>query len=898
MHDKTTWHGFIPEKIKELHKAGHSRGTIDAACLSLDISGFTSMSSALNKLGKQGAETISSVLNACFDIIIGEVTVQGGTVCFFAGDAIMAVFSGKDKSSRAMTAARRIGSFFSKHGNMDTALGNYAIAVRLGISEGLVSWNILGDNRDKTCCFGGEAFAKAVEAQQGADKNCCYCANTDMMLSPDTETNAKFSHVAIEAKEGEFRAVYSIFCRFGDSCCIAIDDETTNTILKLCVEYGAYFNGYDCTDKGNTFLVFFGAPYSIEHIEKHIASFISELFDRYGKEISIAVELGCLFTGKIGSSDVSTYTCIGEAINLSAHICLKAENGQVLFGETAAGSLQDHIVLGKPFSVAIKKGTVTVRSRMEAGHQAENREALIGLEKEKAVILGCLGKLRERNSGSRLYLWGKAGMGKSSLVSMLENACKSAGITCWSMSSDNIIQESLLPVRKFLRGTFDCASFDRFLESYNKLILDHAHKQPDDEISSELQRAALFFRHIIGERDSQEEPELLDRGDMLLTIQLALRSLIKNLAALNPLVLIFEDLQWMDKDTRHFIELLHRDWGKLPVFLVVTARNEKHLLAKTRRMYQDGDILHMHLKPHTKKTTGTMISSILGGNAGKSVNDYVFSKSRGVPFFTEQYTQYLVVHDFLKKEKDLFELNSVPESLPVSVTSVITAIIDKLEPQLRRSVNVASVLGSDFYSGICANLAAKFNQNRNDNQKSGDFEQSLVEGEYLRIWKKKSKEIYSFLNRLVRDVAYNIQLSGILAQLHVTAAELIEQEVKDNPDFYAEAVYHYEQGKRKDDAARCAELAASHFADFSLEDAEKYAERYLNNVMIASGENAPETVKPAVFLSDILNQRGKYQKSVQNLKQALAIIKKTGNSGSKEHLKALINLGEDRKSVV
>ncbi len=146
-------------------------------------------------------------------------------------------------------------------------------------------------------------------------------------------------------------------------------------------------------------------------------------------------------------------------------------------------------------------------------------------------------------------------------------------------------------------------------------------------------------------------------------------------------------------------------------------------------------------------------------------------------------------------------------------------------------------------------------------------------------------------------MAYNIQLSGILAQLHVTAAELIEQEVKDNPDFYAEAVYHYEQGKRNDDAARCAELAASHFADFSLEDAEKYAERYLNNVMIASGENAPETVKPAVFLSDILNQRGKYQKSVQNLKQALAIIKKTGNSGSKEHLKALINLGEAYKGI-
>lgn len=121
MQDKPVWHGFVPETIQELYSAGHVHGMFDSACLSLDISGFTKMSSALNKAGKQGAETISGILNACFTAIIGEITLQHGFVCFFAGDAIMAIFTGEDKLHRVKAAAKAVCAFFTEHGKLHTA---------------------------------------------------------------------------------------------------------------------------------------------------------------------------------------------------------------------------------------------------------------------------------------------------------------------------------------------------------------------------------------------------------------------------------------------------------------------------------------------------------------------------------------------------------------------------------------------------------------------------------------------------------------------------------------------------------------------------------------------------------------------------------------------------------
>lgn len=288
---------------------------------------------------------------------------------------------------------------------------------------------------------------------------------------------------------------------------------------------------------------------------------------------------------------------------------------------------------------------------MEGSDKTKLSQRIVGYEKEVAVLQECVENLHASNTGTRLYLWGKAGMDKSLSVSMLENICENRRITCLSTASDNIMQESLLSVRKLFRRYFDCTSFESFVASYNKFIVQHAQKEPDAATLSEFQRMAVLFKHLIGEKESREEHGLIDSNDVLLTVELTLRSFIKSLALLNPLVLILEDLQWMDKDTKNFIELLNRVWSQLPILLIITGRPDRQLLSKTRNIRDNKNIQHIHLKPFSHKSTEALVSSILGGQAGKSVTDYVLSTSKGVQFFIEQYIQFLVVHKYLSKEK-------------------------------------------------------------------------------------------------------------------------------------------------------------------------------------------------------------------------------------------------------
>lgn len=110
-------------------------------------------------------------------------------------------------------------------------------------------------------------------------------------------------------------------------------------------------------------------------------------------------------------------------------------------------------------------------------------------------------------------------------------------------------------------------------------------------------------------------------------------------------------------------------------------------------------------------------------------------------------------------------------------------------------------------------------------------------------------------------------------------------------------MYHYEQGKQHTDAARCAKEASAHFADFSLEEAKKFAEHYLSNAVSAFGTDSEKTFEPRIFLAGILNQRGKYQEALENLKQALAKLEAGQASGTTEHINALISLGEAYKGL-
>ena len=102
--------------------------------MSADISGFTALSERLARLGREGAETLTNLLNECFGRMIEAVHDEGGDILKFGGDALLILFSGPDHANRACRTTAEMRTIVAR-----PLTGRGAGRVRLGISQGVHS---------------------------------------------------------------------------------------------------------------------------------------------------------------------------------------------------------------------------------------------------------------------------------------------------------------------------------------------------------------------------------------------------------------------------------------------------------------------------------------------------------------------------------------------------------------------------------------------------------------------------------------------------------------------------------------------------------------------------------------------------------------------------------------
>jgi hypothetical protein len=164
---------LIPSYIYDMSVRNKNKGTFNSSTLFMDISGFTQMTEALMKKGKEGAEVISVILNNIFEPIINAVYDRDGFISSFAGDAMTIIFEG-DRSKRshikALFSALYINKLFKEKGLQKTRLGDFNLSIKLGLSFGKVDWGIVGKDIHKTYYFRGEAIDGCANSEHHCDK--------------------------------------------------------------------------------------------------------------------------------------------------------------------------------------------------------------------------------------------------------------------------------------------------------------------------------------------------------------------------------------------------------------------------------------------------------------------------------------------------------------------------------------------------------------------------------------------------------------------------------------------------------------------------------------------------------------------------------------------------------
>jgi tetratricopeptide (TPR) repeat protein len=276
---------------------------------------------------------------------------------------------------------------------------------------------------------------------------------------------------------------------------------------------------------------------------------------------------------------------------------------------------------------------------------------------------------------------------------------------------------------------------------------------------------------------------------------LAVRDLLLALARQRPLVLVLEDLHWADSLSLDLISLLMESLAQVPLLLLCSYRPDREYrcsrLGTIAAQKCPDCSTELRLKELTPSQSQQLVVSLLGTpELPPPVKELILDRSRGNPFFTEEVVYSLVDGDILYQEGGAWRVREASGRLriPESVQGVILGRVDRLEPELKRVLQHAAVIGRVFDRRL---LEAALGEATLLEQRLWELEERGL------IYQERviPEQEYSFRHALLQETVYQGNLRSQRAGLHRQVAEAIEVRHAGRLDgYYKQLAFHYERG--------------------------------------------------------------------------------------------------------
>jgi len=554
---------------------------------------------------------------------------------------------------------------------------------------------------------------------------------------------------------------------------------------------------------GDGLMALFGAPIAHEDhsaravhaalgIQRALGAYRDELLTKRGIEFRARIGLnsGAVVVGKIGDNLRMDYTAVGDTTNLAARLLALAEPGQILVSEDIVRAVGLYFALQPLGEVSVKgktlpvrpyrvEGTRSVRSRLEAESE-RGLTPLVGREHELALLRESFAEA-QAGHGQAVFVYGEAGIGKSRLLLEFRHHAEAAGAR-WILGRCVSYGHTIahLPVLDFVRDLFGIKEGDG-VETILEKLVDGVREAGDD-----VAWTAPFLRALFS----------LDPGDAAVEAMIpaqrkgrtaeAVRDLLLAHATKAPLVLVVEDLHWIDTHSEDILRLVLDGMAAAPLMVVLTYR-PGYAQTFGERTY----FTRITLRALPEAQTAAMVQRVLQGNVPAEASRLVASKAEGNPLFVEELAKSLVEDGTLERVEEGYRLARplADAHIPDTIQGVIMARIDRLPEASKTALQIASVIGREFTARLVERVAAL---EREAPRALGELR--TVE---LIYEKSRSPELeYMFKHALTHDVAYESLLRQKRRELHRRTGEVIEELYADRlPEFYETLAFHYTRGE-------------------------------------------------------------------------------------------------------
>ncbi|MEP6469493.1 MAG: adenylate/guanylate cyclase domain-containing protein [Chloroflexota bacterium] len=494
-------------------------------------------------------------------------------------------------------------------------------------------------------------------------------------------------------------------------------------------------------------------------------------------------------TGQVVAGDPASGPTLvtGDAVNTAARLEQAAAPGEILIGPVTYQLVRDAVSVEPLAPLELKGKSQPVHAyrlvSVVAGASGRARRPdapLVGREPELARLRqGFAAALAERRC-MLLTLVAPAGVGKSRLVAeflaslsrratVLAGRCLpyGEGITYW-------------PVAEVIRMAAAISEADDRVGAIAKLrrLVDEA---PDTEIVAERIGQAIGLE---GGSAPQEE------------IFWALRKLLETLARQRPLVVEFDDIQWADDTFLDLLEHIVQLANDAPLLIVCAARPE---LFERRPGWGSGlaQAAVLRLEPLAAETAGRLIDQLPGGRElPDPLRARILEAAEGNPLFVEEMMGMLIDdgHLTMTDGRWLATIELAEVTVPPTISALLAARLDQLQPSERSLAERASVVGQSFEQASLAELLPAGERGAMARDLLALVRKELIRPERSVL---SAGDAYRFRHMLIRDAAYESLPKANRAELHERFGSWLEQATRDRLDEYEEIIgYHLEEAYR------------------------------------------------------------------------------------------------------
>ena len=571
----------------------------------------------------------------------------------------------------------------------------------------------------------------------------------------------------------------------------------------------------------------------------------------------------------------------GDVVVVAERLQRSAAPGEILIGEETYRLARDAINAEalEPLTVKGKRDRVMAYRLVEVvpGAPALARRfdsAMVGRTRELALLEGAFSRACLEESCHLFTVLGPAGVGKSRLVAealaaigdrarVLSGTCLpyGEGITFW-------------PVLEIVKQLTEISDGDSPAEARAKL-------ESVVSADADAELVAARVAELVG---LAETPAAVEEGFW------GVRHLLEALARQQPLVVVFDDLNWAEPTLLDLVEHI-ADWSRdAPILLVAMARPD---LLDARPAWGGGkhNATAIFLEPLSDSESEQLVEGLLGGG---TVDPEAFARvqtaAEGNPLFVEEMISMLIDDGALRQQDGRWVAPDLARlAIPSSISVLLASRLDQLGATERQVIERAAVEGTVFHRGAIEALL-----DEPARQLAGESLGALLRKELIRQERTTfaGEDAFRFRHVLIRNAAYDGLPKQIRAELHERFADWLVVAAGDRTTEVEEVLgYHFEQAFRHrteiqgvDEtglslAARGGQLLASAGRRAVARGDAPAAVNLLERAGALLPEDASERLELRLELADALHESGQLQRVGELLEDALTRAEAAGDVG-------------------